>query len=57
MDDHIPNDYDTDFLVWLKRQADDAVDGAATETGLPKAAFPQENPFTRQQIFDPDYLP
>lgn len=146
MDDHIPNDYDTDFLLWLERQAellrakqfeqldlehlieeidamalqlrrelalrleilllhllkfkyqpthasngwrgtvsehrrrikrllkqmpslrnlidasleevyDDAVDGAAAETGLPKAAFPQKNPFTRQQIFDPDYLP
>jgi hypothetical protein len=36
---------------------DDAVDGAAAETGLPKTTFPPTNPFTRQQIFDPDYLP
>ncbi|MEO5932502.1 MAG: DUF29 domain-containing protein, partial [Duganella sp.] len=35
----------------------DAVDGAAAETGLPKATFPTSNPFTGQQIFDPDYLP
>jgi hypothetical protein len=35
----------------------DAVDGAAAETGLPKANFPTTNPFTRQQVFDPDYLP
>ena len=35
----------------------DAVDGAAAETGLPKATFPRTNPFTRQQIFDADYLP
>ena len=35
----------------------DAVDGAAAETGLPKATFPKTNPFTRQQIFDSDYLP
>jgi hypothetical protein len=35
----------------------DAVDGAAAETGLPKATFPKANPFTRQQVFDPDYLP
>jgi hypothetical protein len=146
MDDHIKNDYDTDYLVWLERQAellrakqferldlehlieeidamagqlrrelahrleilllhllkfryqpthasngwrgtvseqrrrikrllkqmpslhnlideyledvyDDAVDGAAAETGLPKATFPKTNPFTPQQVFDPDYLP
>lgn len=30
---------------------------AASETGLPKSTFPATNPFTRQQIFDPDYLP
>ena len=35
----------------------DAVDGAAAETGLPKATFPTTNRFTRQQVFDPDYLP
>ena len=35
----------------------DAVEGAAAETGLPKATFPKTNPFTRQQIFDSDYLP
>jgi len=35
----------------------DAVAGAAAETGLPKATFPITNPFARQQIFDPDYLP
>lgn len=35
----------------------DAVEGAAAETGLPKVAFPTTNPFTRQQVFDPDYLP
>lgn len=35
----------------------DAVDGAAAETGLSKAIFPTINPFSRQQLFDPDYLP
>ena len=35
----------------------DAVDGAAAETGVPKATFPTTNPFKRQQVFDPDYLP
>ena len=35
----------------------DAVAGAAAETGLPKATLPITNPFARQQIFDPDYLP
>ena len=35
----------------------DAVDGAAAETGLPKAIFPATMPFTKQQLLDPDYLP
>jgi hypothetical protein len=30
---------------------------AAAETGLPKSTFPTTNPFTKQQILDPDYLP
>jgi hypothetical protein len=42
---------------YLEDVYDDAVDGAAAETGLPKATFPKTPPFTPQQIFDPDYLP
>lgn len=30
---------------------------AADETGLALATFPQESPFSKQQIFDPDFLP
>ncbi|MES2756171.1 MAG: DUF29 domain-containing protein [Pseudomonadota bacterium] len=34
-----------------------AVHGAATETGLPRAAFPATNPYSRDQLLDFDYMP
>lgn len=30
---------------------------AAAETGLPKSAFPVQNPYSTAQILDPDYQP
>lgn len=34
-----------------------AVALAANQTGLDKSNFPAENPYTQQQILDPDFLP
>jgi hypothetical protein len=34
-----------------------AVKAAARETRMPKAAFPQENPYTVDQILDEDFFP
>lgn len=34
-----------------------AVARAADETGLPKSVFPPTMPFTKNQLYDPDYLP
>ncbi|ELX10373.1 hypothetical protein DUF29 [Janthinobacterium sp. HH01] len=49
----------------LARTVDDYLDEsytaaaarAADETGLPPATFPPANPFSKQQVFDPDFLP
>lgn len=49
----------------LARTVDDYLDEsytaaaarAADETGLPPATFPPTNPFSKQQVFDPDFLP
>jgi len=30
---------------------------AAAETGLPISTFPEECPFTIEQVLDPDFLP
>jgi hypothetical protein len=30
---------------------------AAAETGLPISSFPEECPFTSEQVLDPDFLP
>ncbi|MFL6673519.1 MAG: DUF29 domain-containing protein [Massilia sp.] len=35
----------------------DAVSTAALETGLPDAGFPRSNPFSLDQLLDPDYVP
>lgn len=36
---------------------DDAIKEAAVETELPYETFPEECPFTAEQILDPNYLP
>ena len=34
-----------------------AFERAGAETGIPRAAFPQANPYTREQLLDPDFVP
>ena len=34
-----------------------AVELAANQTGLPMSSFPAENPYTPQQLLDPDFVP
>ncbi len=34
-----------------------AVRGAARETRLPETTFPASNPYSRQQLLDPDFVP
>jgi len=41
----------------LKEVYIDAVDGAASETGLPAATFPRECPYSPDQILDLSFLP
>jgi hypothetical protein len=49
----------------LKRHVEESLDDsygkalklAADETGLPRSTFPEANPFSLEEIFDPEYLP
>jgi hypothetical protein len=34
-----------------------AFERAGAETGIPRAAFPQANPYTKEQLLDPDFVP
>lgn len=34
-----------------------AVERAASETGLPETTFPASNPYTRDQLLDPHFIP
>jgi hypothetical protein len=41
----------------LDETYEDAIRGAARETGLPENAFPTDCPFALAQILDPDFVP
>ncbi len=41
----------------FKKAYKDAVDIASAETGLPLSHFPEEPPFTFEQVIDENYLP
>lgn len=34
-----------------------AFERAGAETGIPRAAFPQSNPYTKEQLLDTDFVP
>ncbi|NML62393.1 DUF29 domain-containing protein [Massilia sp. RP-1-19] len=34
-----------------------AYERAGAETGIPRAAFPQANPYSKEQLLDPDFVP
>lgn len=42
---------------YIEAAFDQAVGQASCETGLPRSRFPSTNPYTREQILDPDFVP
>jgi len=47
----------THLLEAITEAYPDAIELAAIETGMPKSSFPDQCPFTHEQILDSDFLP
>jgi hypothetical protein len=44
-------------MPYAARSYKAAVDRAADETGLQRSTFPAENPYTQDQLLDPEFIP
>lgn len=44
-------------LEYANRAYQSAANRAALETGLPRNTFPATNPFSKEQLLDPDFVP